>query len=115
MTLTTSPDPHEVASSDALALRPLADQSCNRSEPSATISSTSLHTMSSHTESGGDVGGLTPPRPSFSQRFRTNYAEYIAEAFGSAAVILFGAGAQLQSQLFGSATSTHLGEHTLYL
>lgn len=43
-----------------------------------------------------------PPPPNVIQRFRDAYAEYLAEMFGAGTIIIFGAGAQLQTQLWGT-------------
>lgn len=40
--------------------------------------------------------------PNRLQRFRATYGEYFAEMFGAGMIILFGAGAQLQTQLYGA-------------
>lgn len=60
----------------------------------------------------GELAGGVPSAPSTFQRFKTVYGPYIAEAIGAGVIIFFGAGAQLQTQLYGagSPTSCHLGE-----
>lgn len=50
--------------------------------------------------------------PTTFQRFKAAYGEYVAEAIGAGTIVLFGAGAQLQTQLYaGSPVTSHLGKH----
>lgn len=44
--------------------------------------------------------------PNALQRFRSLYGAYVAEAFGAGTIILFGAGAQCQTQLYKAGDTT---------